>query len=94
MQPEKIIEVRAVRGSSGHILIDLAGPLGQKIIFTRDESVHAALLTLAVAATAYDSAVEFAAVIDRARAAIALQPTGGPLHYQPGADAAAAERPQ
>jgi hypothetical protein len=94
MQPEKVIEVRTVRGPSGHILIDVAGPLGQKIIYTPDESVHAALLMLAVASTAYDSAVEFASVIDRARAAIAIQPSGGPLQYQPGVDAAAAERPQ
>jgi hypothetical protein len=94
MQQDKVIEVRAVRGPSGRVLIDVAGPLNQSVIYTPDESVNVALLMLAVASTAYDSASEFAAVIDKARAGIALQASGGPLHYQPSADALAAERPQ
>jgi len=69
------------------------GPCGQHTIYTPDETVHTALLMLAVAATSYDSASEFASVIDRARAGIAVQPSGGPLQYQPSADSLAA-RPQ
>jgi hypothetical protein len=93
MQPDKVIEARVVRGPSGQVLIAVDGPCGQQPIFTPVECVHTALLMLAVAGNAFDSATEFAAVIDRARASIALQPSGGPLQYQPSSDGLAA-RPQ
>ena len=98
-QQDRVIEVRAMRGPSG-VLIDVDGPYADERgnrthgIYWRDEAVHTALLMLAVASTTYDSATEFARVIDEARASIGLQDSSGPLQYQGSADSSAAARPQ
>lgn len=91
---ERVIAARVVRGPSGQVFVAIDGPCGQNPIFTPVEAVHTALLMLAVASNAFDTAMEFASVIDRARASIAVQPSGGPLTYQSSADALAAERTQ